>query len=137
MLGGYFGNDEIYIHKLLLTFTFLYRLYMFSWGVYEHFGNLSESDGTSYLPAGRVSPKKSKAGVEPGVNLMESQLPLGRLRYSLNSPVLCWKLVQFLGWEKFAFSTKFGDTIRSLLLVPVPSGSGCCTRRRSEPHIIN
>ena len=74
----------------------------------------------SYLPAGRVSPEKSKAGVEPGVNLMESQLPLGRLRYSLNSPVLCWKLVQFLSWEKFAFSTKFGDTIRSLLLVPVP-----------------
>ena len=93
--GGYFGKDEIYIHKLLLTAPFLHRLYMFMCWLYELPGTgVVTWDWwwhlqLSYLPTGSISPEKSKAVVEPGINLMESQLPLGGLSYSLNSPGYC------------------------------------------------
>ena len=121
-----FINSFLHLH--------FYTTYVLSLRAPVRNGNLSMMRPLAYLPACCVSPKKSKAVVEPGINLMESQLPLGRLRDSLNSPVLSWKLVQFLSWEKFAFSTKFGDTIRSLLLVPVPSG--CWWWRRITPRLI-
>jgi len=62
----------------------------------------------SYLPAGRVSPEKSKAGVEPGVNLVESQLPLRGVSDGLSDQrgIGKWR-PNIMGAVKFTISMKF------------------------------
>lgn len=89
--------------------------------VYEHPGNLSMI--RPLLPSSwqNFSEKKQSNCRTRNISHGESTASVGTLLWP-EQPSFVLEISSVPQLEKFAFSTKFGDTIRILLLVPVPSG---------------